>query len=337
MSRVRKKHGCLKTFAALILLIAVFFSGTAVYAEAVRGQSTGSLLIEMIFSVVLSGKNTRTDEKVYSLLEEAREDNADYSVPYAYSVLYGITTERYDGYGASYVACLEPDEDSGLCVYYLHGGAYCYQPLVFQWAFLRKFADEFDCRVVAPIYPKAPEYTYEAAIDMVADCYSDLLSDYSPQNIVFMGDSAGGGLALSLAMYCREINLPQPSDIICFSPWVDLVLDNPELPAYEKTDTNIAIRDLQIKALAYAGSEDALRNYLASPLYGDFTGLAPITLFSGSRELFYPDIEKFAGLLTAAGAEVNYYPYKNMQHAFVLYPVREQKEAFAQIKSVLNG
>lgn len=335
MSKVRKRHGCLKAFVALVLLVAVFIGGTAVYAETIRGQSTGSMLIEMLFSVILSGKNSRTDADSYALLEDARKDNADYSVPLAYGWLYGIKTERYEDYVSSYVAYIEPDNDSGRCVYYLHGGAYCYEPLVFHWAFLKKIADEFDCRVVAPIYPKAPDYTYEAAVDMVADCYSDLLLDYLPEEIVFMGDSAGGGLAISLAMYCREINLPQPSDIICFSPWVDLVMDNPELPAYEKTDTNLALRDLQIKALAYAGSEEALHNYLVSPIFGDFTGLAPVTLFSGTREMFYPEVERFAGLMTAAGAEVNYYPYKNMQHAFVLYPVREQKQALTQIKAVL--
>lgn len=78
MSKVRKRHGCLKAFVALVLLVAVFIGGTAVYAETIRGQSTGSMLIEMLFSVILSGKNSRTDADSYALLEDARKDNADY-------------------------------------------------------------------------------------------------------------------------------------------------------------------------------------------------------------------------------------------------------------------
>jgi acetyl esterase/lipase len=93
-----------------------------------------------------------------------------------------------------------------------------------------------------------------------------------------MGDSAGGGFALALAQALLEKELPQPGNIILISPWLDITMTNPEIPAFEEKDPMLAVYGLAEIGKVYAGNTDP-GHYMLSPINGPVVGLAPITLF----------------------------------------------------------
>lgn len=103
-------------------------------------------------------------------------------------------------------------------IIYLHGGAYCEQPLLPHFMFCDTIAKRTDSEIVFPIYRKAPEHTYTGTYDFLEGYYKGLLESIKSEDILFMGDSSGGGLALGFCEYLNENSLPMPKRLILLSP-----------------------------------------------------------------------------------------------------------------------
>lgn len=118
-------------------------------------------------------------------------------------------------------------------ILYLHGGAWTNQPLNLHWWFMDKMAQALQAKVVAPIYPKVPHYSYKDTYPKILNVYKVLLDTVeSPHQLTLMGDSAGGNIALGLAHLLKKEDLPQPKDIILLSACVDMSLSNPLMFEY---------------------------------------------------------------------------------------------------------
>jgi acetyl esterase/lipase len=158
-------------------------------------------------------------------------------------------------------------------ILYLHGGAYVNNFLKQHWDFVSKLIPQTNASIILPDYPLAPESTYKDTLEMVFEVYKDMLSSIDPKNIIFMGDSAGAGLALAMAQKMKIDDIQQPKQIILLSPWLDVSMSNPEAKTIEKRDVLLNIKSLRMAARSYAANTD-LKNYLMSPIYGSMSGLA---------------------------------------------------------------
>lgn len=69
-----------------------------------------------------------------------------------------------------------------------------------------------------------------------------LISTINPAELIFMGDSAGGGFALALAQKIRDENDPQPGQIILLSPWLDITLTNPNINDIDGIDPFLVLK-----------------------------------------------------------------------------------------------
>lgn len=129
-----------------------------------------------------------------------------------------------------------------------------------------------------------------------------------------MGDSARGGIAIALPQWLRNEEIEQPSNIILFSPWLDVTMTNPEISklvsAPAMTNNNAFSLELQVLELRkrgelYAGKKES-SNYMVRPIYGIFEGLAPITLFVRTTDLFANDCQKFKAKAEEEGVTLDY-------------------------------
>ena len=105
-------------------------------------------------------------------------------------------------------------------ILYLHGGAYVNEMDNLHIIFCDKLAKKVNATVFAPIYPLAPNHTYEETYNIVENLYGLILKFNKP--VIIMGDSAGGGLSASFCEYLGENDLTQPKHLILISPWVDV-------------------------------------------------------------------------------------------------------------------
>ena len=220
-------------------------------------------------------------------------------------------------------------------IIYLHGGAYVSEILPFHWIMLDKLTRQIDDTFIIPDYPLAPFSNYRECYDRLTVFYKKCLEYYRDRRIILMGDSAGGGLALGLAMYWHAAGLPVPEKMILLSPWVDLIMDNPDIENYLSVDPTLKRSELSIDAAFWADGTD-LHDYRLSPLYGDLSVIRDVTMFTGTHEIFYPDIVKTHEKLLAAGVKSELVVGYQLNHVYPAFPIPEADEAINHIADIIR-
>lgn len=223
-------------------------------------------------------------------------------------------------------------------IFYLAGGSYLNNPTPYHTSMLKTLSTSLDAKIILPIYPKTPRYTYDYAIPRLVNPYRHFHEKNA--NLTLMGDSAGGGLALGLAHALSHQSgqeaIPQPKNIILLSPWLDVTMKHPEIPKYEDTDPILSAWGLARVGEIWANGSNNTNHTYVSPKNAPATKLAPITLFTGTREIFFPDIRDYAAQLQAANHPVNYIAQEGMNHVYPIYPIEEAKTAQYQMIDIIN-
>ncbi len=220
-------------------------------------------------------------------------------------------------------------------ILYFHGGAYLQSAVKQHWDYIDSLIAETGCTVVVPDYPLAPGSSYREVFETVDLIYHDLITKHAPENLILMGDSAGGGIALAYAQNLRDRQLVQPGHIILLSPWLDISMTNPGIPAVEKRDPFLPVNGLVAAGKAYA-KDLSVKDPRVSPIYGDCRNLGKITLFTGTRDVLWPDAKKFKTLCDAQGIPVNYFEYPEMLHVWMILGLPESAKVIGEIGEILG-
>jgi len=167
---------------------------------------------------------------------------------------------------------------------------------------------------VLPGYRLAPEHPHPAGLQ---DARAVVAALEGP--VVLSGDSAGGGLALALAVSMRDEGQALPAGCILLSPWLDLGRDRRADPGLVRRDVLLTPDWLDACAHAYAAPE-AWADPSVSPLLAAHSGLPPLLIQAGTSELLAPDAELLAASASAAGTDVTYTRWPGMWHDFMLQP-----------------
>lgn len=223
---------------------------------------------------------------------------------------------------------------SNIGILYLHGGAYIYQPSIFHHYFIDELSLKVNATVEMPVYPKAPNDIFIRSYELIIDLYRRMVETYD--DVIIIGDSAGGGLAAGLIQLLKERAVKQPLHVFLLSPWIDINMDNDKITKdLLESDPMLTIESLKFAGDLWSGHTDK-NHYLLSPIYGDLHGLPPITIFVGTREILLPDIQLFSDKLQAFNNNVAYHEYVNQNHVFLLEPIPEAKDARSIIYNTIN-
>ena len=200
-------------------------------------------------------------------------------------------------------------------ILYLHGGGY----LAGSAKAYRGLASQLASRTRRPVfvldYPLAPEAKVPAAPNAVIAAY-DWLRAKGNERIALVGDSAGGGLALVTLERLAHASRPSAAVAgVVFSPWVDLAFTGASMKDAQIEDPLLTYQFLQAGARMYLGSADA-RAPLASPLFGDLSGLPPVLIQVGSDERLLDDARQYAERASGAGSPVRLEVWQGMHHVF---------------------
>ena len=169
-------------------------------------------------------------------------------------------------------------------------------------------------------YRRAPENPFPAALeDAVVAWDAALAQGFDPARIALGGDSAGGGLSLSLVQHLRAAARPLPGALWLISPWTDLTLSGASLATKSAVDPVMSKHYLGELAGAYLPPGMDLADPRVSPLFADLTGLPPTLLQVGSHETMLDDSTRFAAALGAADVTVTLQVWPYMIHAWPLW------------------
>ena len=208
--------------------------------------------------------------------------------------------------------------DGARVLYYLHGGGYVSGSPKECRPITATLARLLQVRVFALDYRLAPEHPFPAALDDAAAGFRWLVSlGLEPRMISVAGDSAGGGLALALAMKLRDSGDALPCSIACLSPWTDMAGTGESILANAETDPLFCPEDVQRYAALCLGDQ-ARQTPLASPLYGDCAGLPPFLFHVGAGEMLLDDARKVHAKVLAAGGSSELRTFEGVPHDWQL-------------------
>jgi monoterpene epsilon-lactone hydrolase len=218
-------------------------------------------------------------------------------------------------------------------ILFLHGGGFIVGSSTLYRHFTWRIASAARACVLSVDYRLAPEHPFPAALDDAVTTYRWLLGDGAdPQRIAVMGDSAGGGLALSLLLRLRDDDIPLPAAAVALSPWTDLALTGASLGVNARADPLVSPEQPRQLVDHYLAGADPCNPY-ASPLYGDPRGLPPTIFQVGSDELLLDDAVRMADRMRAAGCRIELEIWPRMPHVWHLFaPVMpEARQAIERI------
>ena len=159
------------------------------------------------------------------------------------------------------------------------------------WEFLNKLANDTGAIIIMPDYPLAPKHNYEDVFEMVVPLYQEIVKKIDVENLIMMGDSAGGGLSLALEEKIAEEGLLEmPSKTILISPWLDVRLENPEIDKYQDKDKELNKETLKLAGIAYSKG-NLSDNYLVNPIEGDLSKLKNVNILIGTNDILNPDVK----------------------------------------------
>ena len=177
-------------------------------------------------------------------------------------------------------------------VFYLHGGSYVAELTPTYWDFLSDLTQDTGATIIVPDYPLAPQYNYTDVFEMMMPLYKQTVKKVKSENLIVMGDSAGGGMALALVQKIGQEELTKPSKTILISPWLDVTMENPEIREVQERDKMLNAELIKLAGISYAGEGEDTKNYLVSPIYGPIENLENIVIYTGTYDILNPDVHK---------------------------------------------
>lgn len=207
--------------------------------------------------------------------------------------------------GVPGVWCEPASHRAGVAVLYLHGGVFAYGSAHAYRNFVGQIAARSGVPAFVADYRLAPEHAFPAALDDARAAYRGLTAQFGARHVALIGDSAGGGLALSLL---REE--PGARCGVLLSPWTDLALTGGSLESKAADDPLLTRAALAASARQYLGDHDP-RDPLASPLYGPAGGTPPVQVHVGTAEILLDD-----SLRLGSHDRIEVHAWEDMPHVF---------------------
>ncbi len=235
------------------------------------------------------------------------------------------------------IACLDvvPDRDRQPgTVLYCYGGGFIMGSPQEDLIVMAALAARAGVRIVAPWYRLAPEHPHPAAIDDCMTVLEAVAEDPACGPLALAGESAGGNAALSLLRRLAHDGTVMPAAVALLSPWSDLTHRGPSHRTNDGRDPTLSLDLVCQAADLYAGGRD-LADPDISPLRGTWTGpLPPVTITTGTRDLFLSQNEELARILDEAGADVTLSVRDELWHVFEFYD--EIPEAHHSLRDIAD-
>ena len=189
-----------------------------------------------------------------------------------------------------------------------------------------------------PIYPLVPrpEATALNVVSRIADIAAELVAERGGENVVLLGDSAGGTIALSVAQLLRDRGVPAPRDIVLISPVIDMRFTDPEIYRIEPWDPWLDVPGPRAAGERWRGGLD-ITDPLVSPAFGALTGIGHLSLFTGTRDITHADAITLEAKAAREDHSLTVHRADGMIHVYPLLPFREGEAAREAIRRVLRG
>ena len=230
---------------------------------------------------------------------------------------YDLTVETFENRNI-FIIKSKGSKKTNMKILYFHGGSYMAEATSNHWEFIENLVDDTGATVILPDYPLTPKYNYKDVFNMVVPLYKEIQQKVDVSNeLIIMGDSAGGGLSLALLEKISQEDIKMPKKTILISPWLDVRMDNPKIEQVKEQDKKLNKEALKIAGLAYAGS-DGIDSYLVNPIDGDLSKINNLTIFTGTKDILNPDVYKLKEKAEKNNINIDINEYQDAGHIWII-------------------
>ncbi len=223
-------------------------------------------------------------------------------------------------------------------IYYIHGGGFngaCTRERI---NFVSTLVKDFGYNVFSLDYRLAPEFKFPCGLEDCLDGYKWLLESYKAENILLVGESAGGNLVLTLSIFLRDKKLPLPCAVYANSPVVQFSKNTESYEKFSLKKDFIVVKGIIENLCGVYFEEKDKENPYVAPLYAKLEGLPPICLSASNCECLRDDSVMMAEKLKKAGNDCTLRLYEGLCHAFIMSPEMKKvvKLAYPDFRDFLN-
>lgn len=239
---------------------------------------------------------------------------------------------------------LPKENFNGTYIIYLYGSNMCNNISEDQWDFIYDICIKTGVGLFVPMYPLAPEHSCRELFNMLTRSYANFAKSFDVSRVVLLGDGAGAGLSLSLAMLAWKNGYRKPDQIIMLSPVLDTEFFDQELEEQLRAANGIdpyafyndAIKDF---LNTYWVKDYAVKTEYTSPYYEDYTDICDdIVVFSSDRDIYNCYAKAFYAKAKQQGVNIRYYEFTGGGHNFLINSnSRTKLEAREYLIDLLNG
>lgn len=247
------------------------------------------------------------------------------------------TIDHVEYGGVAAVRISYAGSSEGPVLLHMHGGGYLIGSAEASVGLGSRLASAASGSCVAVEFRRAPEDPFPAALEDAVLAYDGLLADgVDPARVVITGESAGGGLALALAMRLRDLGRPCPSGIVAMCPMADFAITGESVDAADGADPICTRTLLTQMATNYLQGSDPHDPYV-SPVYGHYSGLPPILVQAATNEALFSDAQRVVEGARKAGVDVAGDFYEDSVHVFQIFDfLPEARSAMERIRSFVG-
>jgi acetyl esterase/lipase len=256
----------------------------------------------------------------------------------AFPLAADVRVEPVQAHGVHAEWTSSPGASRSEVILYLHSGGYVWGSLKSHRHLASELGRAAAMWTLALDYRRAPEFPFPHALDDAVSGYRFLLErGFGPRCIALAGDSAGAGLAVALLVRLNELGLPQPACASLFSPWVDMTATADSYRRNAARDPVLDREIMQFLAEQYLGARPR-ETPLASPVFADLRGIAPLTIFVGATECLLDDAVALARAAGLADVSVRLEIWPKMFHLWATYHqvLAQGRQAVARAGSLLR-
>lgn len=219
-----------------------------------------------------------------------------------------------------------------------HGGGYVAGDCFAYRTAASRFAQLTQTQILLFEYRLAPEHPFPAALEDALQAYAWLLEQgHHASDVVFVGDSAGGGLCLATLLALKNEHLSLPMATVVMSPWTDLTCSSPSI---QTNASKCLIPKDSMKAFSqyYCGHQEAT-NPLISPLFGELHDLPPLLVFVGGNEILLDDSVQLVKKAKSHGVDAQLVVADGLFHCYPYFApvVPEANVAIAKIRDFIRA
>ncbi|MFG2721000.1 alpha/beta hydrolase [Streptomyces sp. NPDC048416] len=205
-------------------------------------------------------------------------------------------------------------------ILYFHGGSYVVGSPRTAMALTGNLVTRTGFRAYSLDYRLAPEHPFPAAIEDGLSAYRALLdSGEDPAAIAFAGDSAGGGLAVTICLALRDAGLPVPAAILTFSAGLDMTRTGESMASKADLDPLLTRAGMEHTGAMYLAGQDPYQPLLSPAVLADLTGFPPMLLQAGTNEMVLDDSTRLAARARDAAVDVVLDVTADVPHVFQAY------------------